>query len=96
MNQLKFFYNRCIERYGYKTYLFVQQSENSDNYNINPLDNSEPQRIINRSEFFTIIPSLLSKKYTVIIINYINSDTIDITAVHQPEQKQLNLPPLFI
>lgn len=88
--------NFCIERYGYKTYMFIQKNINSVFYDLNCLDHSEHSKIINQNDFYKIIPELLDNKYTVVIINWLDIKYMDIIAVHQPAQKQLNLPPLLV
>lgn len=91
----------CMAKYGSKTAILYQiQNEftpGSDNakYELRTLDNLGDPMTVSKKLFFELIPSLVSKKYTVVIVDYLDGYGHDITAVHSNEVKMFNPIMLF-
>ncbi|NBP13168.1 hypothetical protein EBU95_02085 [bacterium] len=83
------FEQECLNRYGKKTCILIQCDE--DKYELHDLDNTMRTFLsVSKNLFFELIPQLVSKKYTVVIIDDIPGTGHDITAVHSNEVKMFN------
>lgn len=88
----KIYDDECVQRYGIKTCI-VAESE-GELYELRYLDNINYKEMINKSNLYYIIPEMLKKHYTVILIQKING-FLEIIAVHLPVQSYLNTPPII-
>ena len=83
------FEEECIKRYGKKTCILIQCEE--DKYEMHALDDTSGNFLsVSKNLFFELIPQLVSKRYTVVIIDDIPGSGHDITAVHSNEVKMFN------
>lgn len=88
----KIYDEECIQRYGIKTCLVAEIG--NDIYELRLLDDYTFYETINRSNLYYIIPEMLKKHYTVIMVQKIK-ESLEITAVHLPVQSYLNTPPII-
>lgn len=91
------FDKECLERYGAKTCVIVQ---NGESYEMRLLDklqkNNKEVYTVKKTLFYKLIPNLLLYKYTVVVVEELrNMRHLEITAVHLPVQPSLNAPPPF-
>ncbi|NBU33763.1 hypothetical protein EB118_01995 [bacterium] len=91
------FDEECIARYGEQTCILyqIQQDTSSDKYELRTLNNASDPICVSKKLFSELIPSLVSKKYTVVIVDYITGSGHDITAVHTNDIKLFNPIILF-
>lgn len=87
----------CRERYGSCTCIFIESKDNQ--FEIKFLDESQQQNnkgvyCIDRKSLVEMIPKMLMKKYTVVLVEQIRCSK-EITAIHLPVQSQLNTPPIL-
>ncbi len=89
------FDEECYRRYGSKTCMLYQISV--ENFELQSLDYGLESRVVRKSEFYELIPRLIEKKYTVVIVEQktVLSKTKEITTVHFPVQSQLAIPPII-
>ena len=85
----------CLDRYGMKTCVLFESSK--DIFDMRPLDydnKSQTKLKIARAKLYEAIPKLLMNRYTVVIVEMV--DTFhEVTAVHLPVQCALNTPPIL-
>lgn len=91
------FINDCKNQYGENTYLLIESYK--DAFDAFSLAKEIVSSTVNRKELFQLIPNLLYRKYTVIVIEITglekNSQHLQITAVHLPAQSFLTIPPII-
>lgn len=87
----KLYDDECIERYGKKTCILSQIKD--DTFELRLMDYNK-QDIIYRQNIYSIIPEMLKKHYTVILIENFK-ESPEITAIHMPVQAYLNTPPII-
>lgn len=70
----------CLELYGKRTCILIQLD--NEKYEARFLDKINKKNI-DRKSFYVLIPSLVEKSYTVVIIDKINTGK-EIVAIHSP------------
>lgn len=88
----------CRQRYGEKTCI-LYQLDKSQTYQVRVLDtcdvdDSPLHYTVEKSSFYVLIPRMLVKKYTVVIVDQVDRMK-EVTAVHLPVQVQLTNPPII-
>lgn len=77
------FDKHCIETYGEKTCILFELDD--DNIEIRLLDNIYQLKYTTKNKLYIIIPSLLEKLYTVVLVQIIKkTNTKEIVAIHFP------------
>jgi hypothetical protein len=79
------FDKHCIETYGEKTCILFELDD--DNIEIRLLDNIYQLKYTRQNKLYIIIPSLLEKLYTVVLVQMIHkTNTKEIVAIHFPSK----------
>jgi hypothetical protein len=79
------FDKHCIETYGEKTCILFELDD--DNIEIRLLDNLYQLKYTRRNKLYIIIPTLLEKLYTVVLVQIIQkTNTKEIVAIHFPSK----------
>ena len=82
-SKTNFFDKHCIDTYGKKTCILFELE--NDDIEIRLLDNIYQLRYTKKNNLYIIIPSLLEKLYTVILVEQISkTNTKEIVAIHSP------------
>ena len=71
----------CLDIYGNRTCILFEISK--DMFQLRFLDNNK-NKMINKTEFYIQIPTLLEKLYTVIVVENIENLNMEIVAIHSP------------
>lgn len=90
--------SNCLSLYGKKTCILRQISENDNEkkYVISWLDRDGVRGKASSSDFYALVPYLLSLRYTVVIVERVaKTNQIDIKAVHFPEGAGKLLTPVW-
>lgn len=84
-NKNDIFDKDCIETYGKKTCILFDLED--DNIEIRLLDNIYQIKYTRKNKLYNIIPSLLEKLYTVVLVEKIHkTNTKEIVAIHFPSK----------
>ena len=84
-NKNDIFDQDCIETYGKKTCILFDLDD--DNIEIRLLDNIYQLKYTRKNKLYNIIPSLLEKLYTVVLVEKIQkTNTKEIVAIHFPSK----------
>lgn len=84
-NKNDIFDQDCIETYGRKTCILFDLDD--DNIEIRLLDNIYQLKYTRKNKLYNIIPSLLEKLYTVVLVEKIQkTNTKEIVAIHFPSK----------
>lgn len=78
----------CLDIYGDRTCILFEISK--DMFQLRFLDKNN-NKIVNRTEFYIQIPTLLEKLYTVIVVENIEDLNMEIVAIHSPPNNTSNI-----
>ncbi len=90
---LEQFRGQCTTQYGPHTCILIQNG--TTNFQMHFLDKHTETSLVNKTDFYYIIPNLLQNKYTVVVIEIQTPFKHEITAIHMPKQTHLTIPPLI-
>lgn len=88
--------NTLVALYGAHTCVLQQVTFENYIYEMRLLDNVGKQKAVHKSVFYELIPELLTRKYTVVIVEFRTTHgTLEVSTVHLPVQSQLHIPPII-